>query len=153
MLDPAPVKGNWFEGVSRLWAERLKLTDKDTVVVARYGISNGWLDEQVAITVKSFGRGLVYYVGAYLDDRAQTKMLERMAKTALVKQVFAVPTGVEVGKRTTADRKDYWIILNHKLSEQTIPLPWPAYDHLAEMDVEDELNLMPYGVAVLSKRK
>ncbi len=67
--------------------------------------------------------------------------------------MFDVPSGVEVGKRIGADRKEYWIILNHKLYEQVVPLPWPAYDHLAEMDVEDELALMPYGVAVLSKRQ
>ncbi len=151
--EPAPVKGNWFEGVSRIWAERLKPTHKDTVVVARYGTSNGWLDEQVAITVKSFGRGLVYYVGAYLDDKTQNDMLGRMAKTALVKPVFDVPPGIEVGKRTTAEKKDYWIILNHRLVKQNIALPWPVHDHLAQVDVEDELTLIPYGVAVLSKRK
>ena len=151
--EPVPVKGNWFDGYSQLWAERLKPTDKDTVVVAMYGASNGWLDEQVAITVKSAGRGLVYYIGAYLDEKAQMDMLRRMAKTALIRPIFDVPPGVEVGKRTSPENIDYWLILNHKLVEQRVPLPWPAYDHLADVNLEDELTMIPYGVAVLSKRK
>ncbi len=84
LLEPVPVKGNWFDGVSHLWAERLKPTNENTVVIARYGQSNGWLDDQVAITVNAFGRGLVYYVGAYLDETAQYEMLKRMARSALV---------------------------------------------------------------------
>ena len=38
LLDPVPVKGEWFEGVSQPWAERLKVRDEaNTHVVARYG--------------------------------------------------------------------------------------------------------------------
>jgi hypothetical protein len=38
---------------------------------------NGWLDGQIAISVNEYGKGRVYYVGAYLDDASQQAFLHR----------------------------------------------------------------------------
>ncbi len=148
---PVPVKANWFTGVARQWAERLKLVGKNGVVVARYGQANGWLDDQIAITVHPNGRGMVYYVGTYLDDKACFDMLKHMSRTALVRPPFEVPEGIEIGQRTREDRQEIYIIINHLLQEQKISLPFAAYDHIAQTSVEGEMLLIPYGVAVLTK--
>ena len=151
--EPVLVKGNWFTGVSRLWAERLKvLNEKSVVPIAKYGPSNGWLDDQLAITVRGTGHGgLVYYVGAYLDDAAQQAFLDHLVKNAQVRPVMETPPGVEACKRVNAKGEEIYIVVNHSREEKRVPLPWPAREHLSGEMGQGDLILAPYGVAVLTR--
>jgi beta-galactosidase len=152
LLDPVPVVGNWFTGASQFWAERLKVLDTDnTHVVARFSASNGWLDDQLAITVHSYGRGLVYYVGVYLDEDAQQALMDHIVSMAGVRAVLDTPDGVEARLRVAPDGKRIYILVNHKREEQSVTLPWSAHEHLDGRSVEDELKLAPYGVAILTR--
>jgi beta-galactosidase len=151
--EPVPVKGNWFSGKSRLWAERLKmLNEKSVIPIARYGPSNGWLDDQLAITVRGTGYGgLVYYVGAYLDDAAQQAFLDHLVKNAQVRPVMGTPAGIEARKRVNAEEEEIYIVINHTREEKRVPLPWPAREHLSGEMGQGDLILAPYGVAVLTR--
>jgi beta-galactosidase len=152
LLEEVPVIGNWFTGVSRLWAERLKVRDKDnTHAIARYGPSNGWLDDQLAITVHSYGRGLVYFVGAYLDEDAQQALIDRIVRMAIVKPVMETPTGVEACARVNPEGVKVFIVVNHGREEQLVRLPWPANEHLSGQLAVDELTLAPYEVALVTR--
>jgi beta-galactosidase len=152
LLEEVPVIGNWFTGVSRLWAERLKVWDEDnTHAIARYGPSNGWLDDQLAITVHSYGRGLVYCVGAHLDEDAQQALIDRIVRMAIVKPVMKTPTGVEACVRVNAKGERVFIVVNHECKEQLVRLPWLAHEHLSGQPAADELKLASYGVAVLTR--
>jgi beta-galactosidase len=152
LLDPVPVNGNWFTGTCQLWAERLKVRDnKNTHVVARFGPCNGWLDDQVAVAVHSYGRGLVYYVGAYLDQDAQQALMDHIVRMAAIRAVMETPAGVEACLRVAPDGQRIYILVNHERKEQLVPLPWPAHEHLSGQPVADELNLAPYGVAILTR--
>ena len=149
--EPVPVKANWFKGTSRLWAERLKLKGNvSTSVIAHYGKSNGWLDDQIAITVSAYSMGLVYYVGTYLDETAQDKMLDRFIRTASLRPV-ETPAGVESRTLVNPAGVEIVIIINHTTQGQAVKLPWPAYEHLTGLEVEDEMVMPTYGVAVLTK--
>ena len=94
--------------------------------------------------------GLVYYVGAYLDEAAQQAFIDRVIQTAQLKPVMQAPSGVEVGKRVSAEGEDIFIVINHEREEQVVALPWSAHDHLSEAAVTDELKLAPYGVSILT---
>ncbi len=151
LRDPVPVRGNWFEGVSQIWAERLKLREGQyTQVIARYGKSNGWLDEQVAISVNASGKGLAYYVGAYLDPAAQQSLVDRLLKNAGIRSL-STPVGVEARLRVRPDGQEIYFLINHTSSGQCVTLPWPAHEHLRGKPVDAELELAPYGVAVLTR--
>jgi beta-galactosidase len=157
LQEPVPVKGNWFEGQSNLWAERLAPAGKKNArIIARYGKSNGWLDDQIAISVNTFGNGLVYYVGAYLDEPAQQALLTRFLKTARVTTISSAP-GIEVRTRVSTDEDgngiEVYIVINHTSTEQTIHLPWLAFDHLAGVELAAEFKLTAYGVAVVTPLK
>ena len=92
LLDPVPVSGSWFSGTSCLWAERLKVLDMSgTEVIARYGPSNGWLDNQIAVTSHKYGKGLVYFVGVYLDDASQKILLDHIVQSANILPVLDTP--------------------------------------------------------------
>ncbi|UCC89596.1 MAG: Beta-galactosidase C-terminal domain, partial [Anaerolineales bacterium] len=152
LLEPVPVTGDWFRGTSRLWAERLCLQDKDnTHVVARYGACNGWLDDQIAITLHAVGRGMVTYVGVVLDPDAQQALLDRVMNTAGVRPVWHSPAGVEVRARLDAHGQRNYILVNHGREEKLVRLPWPAHDHLNGKPVANELKLAAYGVAILTQ--
>jgi beta-galactosidase len=143
------VIGERYKGESRVWAERLKVKDERTKVIARYGESNGWLDGQGAITAHSFGKGRVTYVGAWLEDASQQKLMDDIVKSAGVESVVECPVGVEARRRMNAPGEEVFIVINHERTEKKVNLPWRAHEHLTGSDV-NKLKLEPYGVAVLT---
>jgi beta-galactosidase len=150
LLAPIPVKGNWFEGTSQLWAERLCVIDsKHTRPLARFGVANGWLDDQLAISVHSYEKGLVYFIGAYLDPAAQQALTDHWLEVAGL-EPFMTPANVEVGMRVN-NASEVYLIVNHERLAQTVTLPWPAREHLSKQVVNGEIKLPPYGVAILTK--
>jgi len=151
--EPVPVKGSLFTGVAQQWAEYLNVTNDKAAVIARYGPSNGWLDEQVAVTVCSSGaNNLVYYVGAYLDDAAQFKLMQRITQMASLKPPrIKVPAGVEVRPMTNAARQDLWLVINHQQVDTIIDPPWPVVEHFSGKTLEGKFKMAPYGVAILTR--
>jgi beta-galactosidase len=151
LLDPVPVVGESFSGESQFWAERLKVQDQaETKVIARYGESNGWLDDQAAVTLHPYGKGYVTYIGAYLDPTSQQKLLDNIVQFAGVEPLLQTPSGVEARKRVNQQGGEVFIIINHERIEKQVNLPWMAYEHLAGLDVH-KLWLKPYGVAVVTR--
>ncbi|HEU0291616.1 MAG TPA: beta-galactosidase trimerization domain-containing protein, partial [Anaerolineales bacterium] len=155
---PVPVVGKSVNGESRLWAERLRILDtaQFTQVVARYGKGNGWLDDQVAITVnpKKNGTAFVYYVGAYLDEAAQSKLMNLILTASDIHAPLQTPEGVEICQRVSATGgagEKIYIIINHRKEPQKLTLPWKAHEHLNDTAVQGELDLPAYGVAILTR--
>ena len=151
--EDIPLKGNWFTGISRTWAEILKIVDTSvTLMVAKYDEGTGWFDNQIAITVKAVRNGMVYYVGAYLDDGAQAALMSRIAQVAGITKLIDTPLGVTASRRTTPDKKEILILINHTRLEQTVNLASNTYDdHLTQMRHAGFIKLQPFGVAVLTK--
>ncbi|HEX6034904.1 MAG TPA: beta-galactosidase, partial [Anaerolineales bacterium] len=152
--EPVPIVATWFEGYSNLWAERLALIGKkDARVIARYRRSNGWLDDQIAISVNGFDRGLVYYLGAYLDESAQQDFFTRVLKTAKVTTINT-PADIEICTRVKPGGKEItYIVINHASAECKISMPWASFDHLKGVPLAADFYLPAYGVAVLSPAK
>jgi len=151
--EPVPIKGNWFEGVSQQWAERLRMREPNMcAVIARYGPSNGWLDGQPAITVRGVSSGLVYYVGCYLDDASQQALIQRVIETVGLKPPIELPEGVEVCTRVAADGKQrYFILINHTRESKILTLPWTALEQPGGRELKGKIELLGYDVAVIAK--
>lgn len=151
LLEPVPVSGAWFTGTSYQWAERLKILDETRVqVLARFGKSNGWLDGQAAVTFHPYGKGGVYFIGAYLDDGSQQQLLNQITQAAAVAPAMQTPAGVEARKRMNVHGEEITILINHERQSQPVALPWPAHEHLSGRTVT-ELELEAYGVAVITR--
>jgi Beta-galactosidase len=155
---PVPVIGKSVSGESRLWAERLRVLDTTqfTQVVARYGKENGWLDDQVAITVnpKRNSTAFVYYVGAYLDEAAQSALMDLILTASDIQVPWQVPEGVEICQRVSPARdggEKIYIIINHHKEPQKVALRWKAHEHLSDTTCQEELALPSYGVAILTR--
>lgn len=148
--QPVAVTGNWFKGESHQWAERLSRRDgQNTKIIARYEAGHSWLAGHPAITVRSFGRGLVYMVGAYLDSAAQGAFLSRVIESAEVRPVLETPPGVEACRRVTPAGQSIYLVINHTLQPQAIKLPWPALNHLTSTTAPT-LMLASFETAVLT---
>jgi len=149
--EPVPVKGNWFEGVTRQWAERLRILDPNKAVkIALYGAGSSWLDNELAITVCAQGTGLAYMVGAYLDVAAQQAMVDHFLQNAGLQKIDA-PPGVEVCVRVRPNGEQIYVVVNHERSPANVSLPSPALNPLTGQSVTGAFRLAPYGVAVLLK--
>jgi beta-galactosidase len=151
LLDPVPVRLNTGQaecaGQAHTWAEWL-VPHEGTQVLATYGACNGWLDGQAAVTMHPCGQGRVYYVGAWLDASLQSELMEWVIAQAGVQPVLPdIPAGVDVKRRG-----DAYIAINGTRADATIPLPWPAHDHLTGIEVQSTLRLAPRGVAVVTPK-
>ena len=152
LLNPVPVAGDGWKGTSKIWAERLRILDGErTQVLASYGLSNGWLDGQPAITRHRIGKGTVFFIGAYLDGQSQIIILQEILREARIQPVMRTPDGVEACRRVSEANREIIILINHLPAEQRVQLPWPATDHIRGQVVEGEVNLPAYGVAVLTR--
>ena len=150
LQEPVPLIADWFEGQSSLWAERLALIgEKDARVIARYRKSNGWLDDQIAISVNEYGKGRVYYVGAYLDETSQQALMAQVLETAKV-TTHVTPPGIEICRRVRAEGGEVYIVINHNSAERIINMPWPSFEHLSGVPLGADFNLAAYSVAVLT---
>jgi len=146
-----PVHGDGFDGQMQIWAEQLKvLDDEHLTVLARFGVSNGWLDAQPAITRHAYGKGVVYYVGGWLDEAAH-QVLTRLILEKTGQEMIAAPPGVQLHRCLSGPAgQDVTIAINHTRTTQTLELPRPAREHLSVEDVQERLTLPAYGVAVLT---
>jgi len=151
LLEPVLVHAEGWEGRAQIWGERLNILDvESTDVIARYGVGQGWLTGQPAITVHKYGTGKVYFVGAYLDDAAQDDLFVTILREAGLQPVLETPTGVESCLRVGANGHEVFILINHGAAPQTLLLPWQAWNHLSG-EIVTHLALEPYGVAVLTR--
>jgi beta-galactosidase len=148
LLEPVPLRlelgGQALEGQGQIWAEWLTPLE-GTQVLARYGSSNGWLDGQAAVTAHPYGAGWVYYVGAWLDERTQAALMGWIAERAGVRPVLAgLPENVAALRRG-----DAIVVVSARRERCQLSLPGRYRDQLTGRLLEVELELEPYGVAVL----
>jgi beta-galactosidase len=122
-----------------------------TEIIARFGTSNGWLDDHPAITAHGFGRGKVYLVGAWLDESSQRALLDRIAYDAGIEPIMQTPDGVEARMRARGQSKEVLIVINHGRTPQTVTLPWAADEHLTDARGVAEVHLDSYGVGVFTR--
>jgi beta-galactosidase GanA len=108
------------------------------------------LDGQIAITVHPFGKGMVYFIGAYLDEKAQQTLIEHILQMAGI-QGIKTDEDVEVTTRFTPEGKAVSIVINHAQVERIYNLPWLSFEHLTGQPVQGDLILLPYAVAILTK--
>lgn len=149
--ESVPIEGKWLNGTTKQWAERLKLLDQQNAIpISRFGKANGWLDGQIAMITHPYGTGMVYTVGAYLDNAAQQTFMDHVLQMAGIRVVKS-EKDVEVLTRINPSGNVIYFVINHAAAERSYVLPWPALEHLTGQTVQNELRLLPYDIAILTK--
>ena len=108
-FDSSPVDVNLSDnfGKSRLWRDIL---DVETAkIIAKY--DEEYYKGDAAITVNTYGKGKVWYIGCDLEDTALDKAVKMISDMADAKYI-SHPLGTEIIKRI-ANGREYHMLLNY----------------------------------------
>jgi beta-galactosidase len=112
--------------------------------------SRGWHEGYHAVTANTVGKGSALYIGTHPDD----PFYERLYRWVLSSSGFGtglhVPEGVELFTRS-GEKGDVTFAMNFKDGPIALAIPGEYTDLLADRKVATEIELPPYGVAVLLK--
>ena len=151
MEDKVPVSGDLGSGTASLWAEQLSTKSADTQVLERYGVSNGWLDNQPAVITHKVGKGSITYVATWLDDDLLAKLTASLLQQSGVQAIIPnAPQGVEVCLRKGAGHS-VLILINHNTTGTHVNLPNEMHDLFGDAS-RTSVDLPPYGVDVLREK-
>lgn len=124
------------EGTADKWCDILKPTTAETLVF----YDSEYYKGKSAVTVNTFGKGKVYYVGTSLDKDAMEWLADKVSEKLDFLKIDNpnVELAVRKGKA-----KDYLFVLNHSEGEQRLSVPgnW----------TKEIVRLQPYGVCILEK--
>lgn len=126
------------------FCDMLAVTDGETVGTYENDMYQG----QTAVTVKTVGRGKVYYFGSTFGTDAVNAFLEMEQITSPMglAHVMTLPETVEL-----AVRGEYIFLLNYEATAAQVPCT-AAFEELIDGRVyTDCISLPPYGVAVLKR--
>lgn len=148
--DPVTVSGEWGTASAKLFAEQLTIDSPDTKILMLWHAPNSWLDGQPSAVNRAIGSGSIAYIGAWMDEAATKRAVESMVKKSGVSpDLFPVPTGVEVFRRTGAG-KEIFILGNYSTESANVKLPLSMRNVLNENE-STTLTLPPFGIAVLER--
>lgn len=107
---------------------------------------------EAAITVNTFGKGKVYYVGCGLFDEGIEALMAQVAENTGIKPLLPeCIDGVEVTKRATGSGI-FYTVLNHNACEIKISIPGDYTELINRVELNGALRLAPYDIAVLKER-
>jgi len=116
-------------------------------LLARYTDSH--MKKYAAVTRYRCGRGWGYYVGAVIrEDGFYDALMAEILRSAHIKPFLSPPAGVEVCMREGAAKRLLFLI-NHAEEPRLVSLPCKAHDALSRRQVSGEIELEPFGIAVL----
>jgi len=130
--------------------ESLTLHGAEAIASFRGGRMAG----QPAITRNQHGRGWVFYVGTdCADDLFHETLARVVAATGKFEPLIAAPYGVEVTSREDANTAYYFLLNLTEDAKNSIALPHPMVDLIAEREGVTSVSLGPLEVAVLASSK
>jgi beta-galactosidase len=140
--EEVPLSNGDGDGVGRLWSEDLTATGAD--VVDAYAA--GPLAGKPAATRASIGEGVAWYLSTLPDDASLGALLGRVTEEAGVRPAAAVPRGVDVVRRRSAEGS--WLFLvNHTEADQLVTVA--GHDLVRDAPVGPESTLPSGAVAVV----
>ncbi len=110
------------------------------------------LRDMAAVTRHRFGKGVGYYVGAVVkEEEFYDRLIADLLAAGGVEPPVSPPPGVEVSVRESADRALLFLV-NHTEDRQSVPVPPGKQELLTSAQTGEQIELEPYGVAVIKLR-
>jgi beta-galactosidase len=103
-----------------------------------------------ALTLHRFGQGRAYYLATQPEAALLEKLMRQLCREAGIVPPLEAPAGVEVTRRTAAEGRNLYFLLNHNDEEVTLPLPQGTFVVLPEREeVSGQLRLAARAVHLL----
>lgn len=116
-------------------------------IVAEYG--EDFYAGRPVITVNTFGKGKAWYIASSPEHDFLKGLLREVCAQKQIHPLLETPAGVEVTERTK-DGTTFLFLLNHNKQSVKVGLgELSARDILNRTDVQDEIELPAYGVAII----
>ncbi|MHB1456460.1 MAG: beta-galactosidase [Armatimonadota bacterium] len=153
------VDGYKAESAHYVWSDILE--PRGAEVIGR--LTGSYRDGEPVITRNRFGEGVAYYLGTWPEGGCLREVLRRFLDGAGVSHPpFGIPDGVEfvrragdesgrVGDGATGRDDEVYFLLNWLKTPQRVSFSGRYYDLMTERLCDSEIELPPYGVAVLRK--
>jgi beta-galactosidase len=144
------VQGEFGAGTASIWCDVLKLDGAEAL--ASY--DSHYYKGTPAVTVHTYGKGRVYYVGCDLDAAAMEALMKLIVERESIPAALPVRAdGIEAIERQK-DGQSYLMLLNHGNQTAHFELNTGVYkDASSGETVERHTGLEPYGVRVLLKQQ
>jgi len=139
-----PLGQNEYE--TCLFADLITL--QTAVSLATY--SQGWHEGYHAVTVNNTGKGSALYVGAHMEKKFYDRLYRWVLSSSGFDTTLRLPDGIEVYTRS-GDKGEMLFVMNFRDEPNRLPLPANYTDLLTEKSISEEMELPPYGLAVLMK--
>ena len=128
-----------------IWADVLQ--PKGAYVVARY--EDDYYAGKAAVTINSFGRGKVIYLGTMGDAAFYAGVTQWIAELANLQPLLETPAGVEAAERWNGDQR-LLFILNHTQQEKRINLDGSFTDLFSGEVIQSNITIAPADLALLA---
>jgi beta-galactosidase len=138
----APLGEDEYE--TSLFADLITLQAADSLAV----YSRGWHEGYHAVTVNSVGKGKAIYLGTHLQDEFYDQLYSWLLPACGFDQLLSVPEGIDLSTRT-GEKGEILFVLNFRDKPQKLSLPGDYSELLTAQTVSQNVELPPYGVAVL----
>jgi len=130
-----------------VWTDILETISPDTDVIGR--IVGSFRSGEPVITRNRAGKGLAYYLGAWLEKDALSTILDEVLNAASVsRSPIIAPEGVELLRRTGRDI-DVTFLLNWTYAPVTLNLNGPYTDLMTDRRHEGAFEIAGRDVALL----
>lgn len=101
------------------------------------------------VTRHGFGKGVAWYAGAtVVEEEFYDNLVRDLLLDAGIESIADLPNGVEVTVRE-GDNGRFLFVVNHLASAASVSLPCGGRELLTDKQVEGELGLEGFGVAVV----
>ena len=101
------------------------------------------------VTRHGFGKGVAWYAGAIVvEEEFYDNLVRDLLLDAGIESIADLPNGVEVTVRE-GDNGRFLFVVNHLASAASVSLPCGGRELLTDKQVEGELGLEGFGVAVV----
>ena len=105
---------------------------------------------QPAVSANRYGKGLAIYVGTYMTDANERQIMDWALAHANLEPLGQAAEAVEMVRRRK-NGVSLMFVLNHRPDKQVVKLTRGGTDLLTGRAVDGEVEMEPYGVAVIEE--
>ncbi len=145
--DTRDMSVDWdgIEVPAPVFNELLRTDDDSVEVLARF--TKDYYAGAPALTRRTVGGGVVYYLGACFSQEMAVRLLEERAVRSPLADIVAAPETVELATRNGEGGR-FLFLLNYSANEAAVELKRPVVDLFTHQEASGEVAIPPYGALV-----